>query len=166
MATLPNAVENQASIAFKVIPSNTINIPQPYVSATGASTSFIGATLIDGGANFQGVGTSVPQILPGDTVYNDTTNTIATVVSVDSNTQLTLSATIFLAVGDDYTIYQGNPEPNSFLLYVGTTGDVSIQTSMDQAVILKNVGNASFIPIGVGRVNTLGTTASDIVALI
>ena len=166
MATLPNETMNQASLAFKVIPSNTINIPQPYVSAEGSTTAFAGLLLTDANAQFEGVGTSIQAILVGDVVYNETTNLIATVVSIDSDTQLTLSAAIFAAIGDEYTIYQANPEPNAFLLYVGTTGDLSIQTSLDRAVILRNVGNASFIPIGVGRVNTLGTTASDIVALI
>jgi len=53
-----------------------------------------------------------------------------------------------------------------FLLYVGIGGNLSIQTSLDRAVVLTNVGDASFIPIGVGRVNSTGTLASDIVALI
>jgi len=164
MATLPNETMNQASLAFKVIPSNTINIPQPYVSASGTNNAVLVGALEDTTADFSGVGTSIPQVLVGDVVYNETTNLIATVTKVDA-TILELTVDIFLGIGDEYTVYQANPEPNAFLLYVGTTGDVSIQTSLDRAVILRNVGNASFIPIGVGRVNTLGTTASDIVAL-
>lgn len=165
MATLPNETMNQASLAFKVIPSNTINIPQPYVSASGTNNSILVDSLEDTTADFMGVGTTIPAVLVGDTVYNETTNLIATVTKV-GNTILELSADIFTGTPEDYTVYQANPEPNAFLLYVGTTGDLSIQTSLDRAVILRNVGNASFIPIGVGRVNTLGTTASDIVALI
>jgi len=166
MATLPNETMNQAGLAFKVIPSDTINIPQPYVSAAGSTTAFAAVLLTDANASFEGVGTTIPAVLVGDAVYNETTNLIATVVSVDSDTQLTLSAAIFLAIGDEYTVYQANPEPNAFLLYVGTAGNLSIQTSLDRAAILTNVGNASFIPIGVGRVNSTGTTALDIVALI
>lgn len=165
MATLPNETMNQASLAFKVIPSDTINIPQPYVSASGTNNSVLPNSLEDTTADFLGVDTTIPQVLNGDTVYNETTNLVATVTKV-GNTILELSADIFLATPNEYTVYQGNPAPNAFLLYVGTTGDLSIQTSLDRAVILRNVGNASFIPIGVGRVNTLGTTASDIVALI
>jgi hypothetical protein len=136
-------------------------------------------TYIEGGSgdisNTAAAGRVGEQIItpnPGDAdpddvfTYNETTNLIATVVSVDSDTQLTLSAAIFLAIGDEYTVYQANPEPNAFLLYVGTAGNLSIQTSLDRAAILTNVGNASFIPIGVGRVNSTGTTALDIVALI
>ena len=147
MATLPNDPQNQANFAVKVIPSDTINIPQPYIKANRVNTSFIGATLIDGSAQFEGVGTSIPAVQPGDTVYNETTDAIATVVSVE------------------YTIYQTNPEPNAFLLYVGTGGDINIETSAQLSVILKNVGDASFIPINVGRVNSSLTTASDIIAL-
>jgi len=158
-----NTVQNQASYAFKVIPSNTINIPQPYVRASGTNSAILATNLVDVGAEF--VGGALP-VSVGDTVYNDTNNTIATVTVVVSDSQLTLSANIFAATPEDYTIYQGNAAPNEFLLYVGTTGDISIQTSAEKAVILTNIGNASFIPIGVGRVNTLGTTASDIVALI
>ena len=99
-------------------------------------------------------------------MYNTTTGNAATVVSVDSDIQLTLSATIFTATPENYTVFQGNPKSNSFLLYVGTGGDVSIQTSAAQPVVLKNVGDASFIPINVGRVNASGTTATDIIALL
>jgi hypothetical protein len=165
MATLPNETMNQASNAFRVIPSDTINIPQPYVSASGTNNSVLPNSLEDTTADFLGVGTTIQQVLNGDTVYNETSGLVATVTKVD-NTILELSADIFLATPADYTVYQGNPEPNSFLLYVGTTGDVSIQTSLDKSVILRNVANASFIPINVGRVNFTDTTAQDIIALL
>ena len=162
---IPNFTQNQASFAINVIPSDTVNIPQPYLKASGANTAFLGTTLIDGSANFEGVGTTIPAVQQGDVVYNNTTGNSATVVSVDSNIQLGLSATIFTATPENYTVFQGNPNGNSFLLYVGTGGDISIQTSAAQPVILKNVGDASFIPINVGRVNSSLTTASDIIAL-
>jgi len=166
MATLPNETMNQASNAFRVIPSDTINIPQPYVSASGANTSVVPDKLADTGATFTGFGTSIPAVLVGDTVYNESANLIATVTAIDSKELLSLSANIFVGTPEDYTIYQANPEPNAFLLYVGTAGDVSIQTSLDKAVTLFNVANASFIPINVGRVNFTGTTADDIIALL
>lgn len=163
---IPNFTQNQASFAINVIPSDTVNIPQPYLKASGANTAFLGTTLIDGSANFEGVSTTIPAVQQGDVVYNNTTGNSATVVSVDSNIQLGLSATIFTATPENYTVFQGNPNGNSFLLYVGTGGDISIQTSAAQPVILKNVGDASFIPINVGRVNASGTTATDIIALL
>ncbi len=163
---IPNFTQNQAGFAINVIPSDTVNIPQPYLKASGANTAFLGTTLIDGSAKFEGVGTAIPAVQQGDVVYNNTTGNSATVVSVDSDIQLGLSATIFTATPENYTVFQGNPNGNSFLLYVGTGGDVSIQTSAAQPVILKNVGDASFIPINVGRVNASGTTATDIIALL
>ena len=83
-----------------------------------------------------------------------------------SDIQLTLSAAIFTATPESYTIYQPNPEPNSFLLYVGTGGDLEVITSAPTPVSFKNVGDASFIPVNIGRVNASNTTASDIIALL
>ena len=165
MAT-PNETLDQASFAFRVIPSDTINIPQPYIVASGNNTLTGPSALIDNTAQFQGVGTSVPAVSVGDTVYNETTGEIASVTAVNSNSTITLSANIFIASPQVYTIYQPNPAPNSFLLYVGTGGDVEIQTSSPLPVLMKNVGDASFIPINVGRVNASNTTASDIIALL
>ncbi len=166
MATLPNETMIPSSLAFKVIPSDTINIPQPYVSASGTNTSVVPNKLADTGATFTGFGTSIPAVLVGDTVYNESTNQIATVTAIDSKEIISLSANIFVGTPEDYTVYQANPEPNAFLLYVGTGGNLSIQTSLDRAVVLTNVGDGAFISIGVGRVNSTSTTASDIVALI
>tara|TARA_A100001201_G_scaffold55921_1_gene54319 strand:+ start:13684 stop:14184 length:501 start_codon:yes stop_codon:yes gene_type:complete len=166
MATLPNETLDQASFAFKVIPSDTINIPQPYIVASGNNTLTAPNALVDNTAQFQGVGTSVPAVSVGDTVYNETTGEIASVTEVNSDSTITLSANIFLATPQVYTIYQPNPDPNSFLLYVGTGGDVEIVTSSPIPVLMKNVGDASFIPINVGRVNASNTTASDIIALL
>ena len=166
MATLPNETLDQASFALKVIPSDTINIPQPYLVATGNNTLTGPSALIDNTAQFQGVGTSIPAVSVGDTVYNETTGEIASVTAVNSDSTITLSANIFIASPNVYSIYQPNPDPNSFLLYVGTGGDVEIVTSAPIPVLMKNVGDASFIPINVGRVNSSNTTASDIIALL
>ena len=163
---ISNFPQNQASFAINVIPSDTINIPQPYIVRQGTNTSNIGATLIDAGGQFLGDGTKVAAIQEGDVVYNTTTGDIATVDSVNSDQQLNLSATIFTATPQNYQIYQSNPTPNSFLLYVGTGGDVSIETSAAAPVVLKNVGDASWIPVNTGRVNASNTTASDIIALV
>ena len=166
MATLPNETLDQASFAFRVIPSDTINIPQPYVVASGNNTLTGPNALVDNTAKFKGVGTSVPAVSVGDTVYNETTGEIASVTAVNSDSTITLSANIFLATPQVYTIYQANPDPNSFLLYVGTGGDIEIVTSSPIPVLMKNVGDASFIPINVGRVNASNTTASNIIALL
>jgi len=158
---MSNFTSNQASYAIDVIPSDTINIPQPYIVVSSNNTAVSADELIDGTKDFVELGVS-----QGDVVYNVTDGTIATVTCRISATVLKLSANIFTATPKSYEIYQGNPKPNSFLLYVGAAGDVSIETSAGKPVVLKNVGNASFIPINVSRVNAAGTTASDIIALL
>jgi len=158
---ISNFPQNQASYAIDVIPSDTINIPQPYIVVASINTAVSPNDLIDSTKDFVELGVS-----QGDVVYNIADGTIATVMSRISSTSLKLSADIFTATPKAYQIYQGNSKPNSFLLYVGTAGDVSIETSSAKPVVLKNVGNASFIPISVSRVNAAGTTASDIIALL
>lgn len=158
---ISNFPQNQAMYAIDVVPSDTINIPQPYDIASGNNTAVAASELVDGGADF-----TAANVSEGDAVYNLTDGTIATVTSKIDATRLGLSANIFAATPKAYAIYQGNSKPNSFLLYVGTGGDVNIQTSATAPVLLKNVGDASFIPINVGRVNASSTTASDIIALL
>ena len=103
-------------------------------------------------------------------IYQGTT--IVTVVSVDSDTQLTVSAAL-TGGGATYEIYRGNggaqtqlPAGNEgFSLFVGTAGDLAvIPASSTDTVVLKNVPDSSFIPLQVARVLS-STTAADIVAL-
>ena len=102
----------------------------------------------------------------GDIIYNTTTTTIAIIMEVASETSLVLDSGI-MAVGDTYEVYNGNQDNSTgLLLYVGTTGDISVTTTQNNTVTLVNIGNASFIPISVRRVNVLGTTASNIIALL
>ena len=108
-----------------------------------------------------------------DVVYEATgtaSQKIVTVVSVDSDTQLTVSGAL---TGGTYEIYRGNggaqtqlPAGNEgFSLFVGTAGNLAvIPASSTDTVVLKNVPNSSFIPLQVARV-VAATTASDIVAL-
>jgi hypothetical protein len=165
---------NQPTKAITVIPSDTINIPEPGSYLTGGNTGS-GTTLITAGAKF--LGTPNPgntgysnRVATGDVIYQGTT--IVTVVSVDSDTQLTVSAAL-TGGGATYEIYRGNggsqtqlPAGNEgFSLFVGTAGDLAvIPASSTDTVVLKNVPDSSFIPLQVARV-VAATTASDIVAL-
>lgn len=65
----------------------------------GTNTSTATNKLIDSAATFQ-----TNLVATGDIVYNDTDETTATVVSVDSETQVTLDAGIFTGTGKDYYI--------------------------------------------------------------
>jgi hypothetical protein len=155
-------VQNQAISAIPVIPSNTINIPAPGIKSSGTGTAGTGIPNMTAAA-----GTFLTDgVQKGDIIYNTTATTIAIVMEVTSETVLVLDTAI-MAIGNTYEIYNGNQDNSTgLLLYVGTTGDISVTTTQDNTVTLVNIGNASFIPLSVRRVNTLGTTASNIIALI
>ncbi len=172
---------NQPTQAITVIKSDTINIPEPGSYLTGGNTGS-GTTLTTAGAKFLGTFNAgntgySNRVAAGDVVYEATgtaSQKIATVVSVDSNTQLTLSAP-GLTGGGTYEIYRGNggaqtqlPAGNEgFSLFVGTATTLAvIPASSTDTVILKNIPNSSFIPLQVTRVLLTGTTdVLDIIAL-
>ena len=163
---------NQPTQAITVIPSDTINIPEPGSYLTGNNTG-TGTTLTTAGAKFLGTFNAgntgySNRVAAGDVVYKGTT--IVTVVSVDSDTQLTVSAALTTGT---YEIYRGNGGAQTqllagnegFSLFVGTGGNIAvIPASTTDTVILKNVPDSSFIPLQVARVLS-STTAADIVAL-
>ena len=165
---------NQPTQAITVIPSDAINIPEPGSYLTGGNTGS-GTTLTTAGAKFLGTFNAgntgySNRVAAGDVVYKGTT--IVTVVSVDSDTQLTVSDALTTGT---YEIYRGNggaqtqlPAGNEgFSLFVGTAGNLAvIPASSTDTVVLKNVPNSSFIPLQVARVLLTGTTEPlDIVAL-
>jgi hypothetical protein len=165
---------NQPTQAITVIKSDTINIPEPGSYLTGGNTGS-GTTLTTAGAKFLGTFNAgntgySNRVAAGDVIYQGTT--IVTVVSVDSDTQLTVSAAL-TGGGATYEIYRGNggaqtqlPAGNEgFSLFVGTAGNLAvIPASSTDTVVLKNVPDSSFIPLQVARVLS-ATTAADIVAL-
>jgi hypothetical protein len=165
---------NQPTQAITVIKSDTINIPEPGSYLTGGNTG-TGTTLTTAGAKFLGTFNAgntgySNRVAAGDVIYQGTT--IVTVVSVDSDTQLTVSDTL-TGGGATYEIYRGNggaqtqlPAGNEgFSLFVGTAGNLAvIPASSTDTVVLNNVPDSSFIPLQVTRV-VAATTASNIVAL-
>lgn len=104
----------QASRALEVIPSDTVNIPNPAMLAISSTTtgaaalklidgvsgtnSTDGLTLTDASKNFVSLGVKV-----GDTVENTTTPGTTTVTAVNI-TELTLKEDIFASTGDSYTV--------------------------------------------------------------
>jgi hypothetical protein len=110
-------------------------------------------------------------VTAGDVVISGTE--IAQVIKVDSNTVLTLAAPgITAAAPYNYKIYRSNggavnatQGTNGYSLFVGGAGDVAVVTVGGDEIVMKNVGNASFIPQQVIRVKAAGTTGSDIIAL-
>ena len=150
----------QGKRAINVYPTDDVIIPSPGdLAVEGTTDANTANKLVDSTALF-----TTKSIVPGATVYNTSTNAVATVIGVDSNTTLSLSANIFAAQPEGYAVYNTNNSEGP-VLYVGTGGTLAIKTVGGDLVQLTNVANSSFIPIMVKSVQTTGTTASDIIAL-
>lgn len=152
----------QAGLAVDVIPSDTINIPVPNVTISGTSNLLSSPTNKLSAPSFDFVAANVKI---GDTVYNTTTTGIAKVVQVEDANTLVLTANIFNAGTQSFTIYSSADHPNQgCVLYVGGAGDLSVVTSSGSEVTLVGIVAGSFIPVQVLRVKA-ATTATNIVAL-
>ena len=155
---------NQPVSAIRVIPSDGINIPQPG-SVVEGNSSTNGTTLTDATALFK-----TNFISGGDVIYVGTE--IHEVLSVDSETVITLKTAVAAAAPFAYKIFKGNGGAlkngyDGYSLFVGTAGDLTVLTpgaGQDETVLV-NVANASFIPLQVIRVLASGTTATNILAL-
>jgi|TARA_R110000822_G_scaffold28198_7_gene83941 hypothetical protein len=154
----------QAYRAIPVIPSDVVNIPNPAAGQiTGTTTATTTNKLVNSAAKFL---TSVPPgelIRVGFTVVNTTDNTTATVSAVDSETTLSLSADI-MASGESYIIY-GEATSEGCVLYCGTAGNINVVTAGGDQITFSGVNTGAFVPVQVLRVNSTGTSASNIVAL-
>jgi hypothetical protein len=162
--------QNQPTSGIAVVPSDSINIPNPGLITSGTNTSGVATTLTDAGQDFTNATTNANgyNISGGDVVIS-AAGVISEIASVDSATQLTLLTAI--AAGT-YDIYKGNyqilGESEGFTLFVGTGGPATvlrIQTLTGQDVSLLNIPDSSFIPIQVQRVWATTTTCSNIIAL-
>lgn len=150
----------QVSRALSVVPSDDANIPViGYGTVTGTTTATTADKLVDSGATFV-----TDKVKVGDVVYNTTDDTAATVTAVDSETTLSVNANIF-ASGEAYTVYLQERDNLGCVLYVGTAGDVKIETQNGDEVTFENVNSGQFMPINVVKVFSTGTTATGIIAL-
>lgn len=153
----------QAGLAVNVIPSDTINIPVPNVAIAGTSSPTPSATNKLSAPSFDFIAANVKV---GDTVYNRTTTGIAKVLDVEAAGTLLLTADIFNAGGQAFTVYSSQDHPNQgCVLYVGGDGDLAVVTSSGSEVTLVGIVAGSFIPVQVLRVEATNTTATNIVAL-
>lgn len=152
------------SRALRAHPSDNADIAYPNVIETGTSTTVNTSKLIDSTGLF-----ITNNVKTGDVIHNDTLGTAATVVSVESETQLTLNANIFTATAQAYTVYSMSPQtsignPGCFL-YVGGAGNVSVITIGGDQIIFAGVPAGTTLPIQVLRLRSTGTTATAINAL-
>jgi len=149
----------QVSRGLAVIPSDDTNIPFPGAlmidsTTTGASVS----KLIDSAGDFINKG-----VRPGDIVYDESVPPLAaTVTAVDSATQL--SVTTAIPTTTNYKLYQGG-QNDGCVLYVGTTGTVTVITAGGDEVLFTGVPAGMFMPVQVTKVKAVGTGASTIVAM-
>ena len=169
---------NQPTQALNVVPSDTINIPEPDAYITGTSNSVTGTTITDLNANFLGVNNPgntgySNRVSIGDVVYviDGAVITIVTVTAITNNTTIEVSAAVPTG-SRPYEIYRSNAGPSDsegFSLFVGDGGTAAniavVPASSDQVVLLENIPDSSFIPLQVKRVNSTGTTATKIIAL-
>lgn len=150
----------QVGRAFPItIFSDDVDIPFPALSASGTATGGSVTTLEDTGANFVQGG-----INPGDIIYNTTFTNADIVVGIISPTELEIAGySGGFGAGDNYLIYAGNNHQGC-VLYIGSGGDLEVQTVGSDNVTFFNVVSGQFIPVNVMKVRT-GTSASDIIAL-
>ena len=162
---MPN-LKLQVSRALRVIPSAYTNIPMPNVIVTSLATATTTSKLVDSTKNFSSVGTNPLNVQVGDTVYNNTLSSAATVTNVDSATQLSLNSNIMLST-NTYTLYSGTNTAGSVepcVLYVGVGGTLNVTTAGGDVVNLVGIASGTFLPVQVIRVNSV-VTATDIIAL-
>lgn len=151
----------QPGLAAEVIPSDTIPIPVPSSSTiTGTASATVADKLQVATDLF-----NVAQLKAGAIVVNETTNTIAKVTKVDSNTLLSLSANI-MSAGNLFTLYL-NPEFNrseGCILYIASDGNVKVETVGGSVVTYVGLKGGTFLPIQVYKVFATGTTSTDLIA--
>lgn len=154
----------QASRALKVIPSDNAFIPSINLVDSGVNTTATTNLLVASAATF-----ITDNVQAGDVVYNLTDSTAATVVSVQSQTSLTLNANIFAATAKSFAIYQQSAATGfgnqGCVLYIGGAGILSCVTSGNDAIDFQNVQGGVFFPVNVIKINSSVTTATNIIAL-
>ena len=147
----------QAYRALDVIPSNTVDIPNPaMLSVSSNTTSNAPGKLIDTSQDFTTNGVKI-----GDIVYEGVN--VGTVIAIDSATQLSVGMAVTSPAA--YTIYNASDAPNNgCVLYSGAAQDIEVLTVGGDRVIFKGIQAGSFIPVQVLRVAVKGSP-TDIIAL-
>ena len=153
------------SRALSVIPSDNAVVPSPFLIHSGVNTGVATNKLITITGDF-----IFDNISVGDVVYNISGSLAATVVSVESQSQLTLNANIFTVGGQSFRIYQQSPQTGSgnagCYLYIGGAGNVAVTTIGGDDVVFTAVPVGTILPVQVLKVkNSGGTTATLINAL-
>ena len=151
---------------IKVVPSDTINIPNPgSATISGTTTSTIANRLVDSAQDFSaGRGNPVSE---GDIVMNTRDDTIATVTGIPSPNVLSLSADI-MTTAETYTIYRKNRnlgcivyvtsiDRNIYTIAGITPGGDSFKVDLPYNNFAGTL-NSIVLPFQVLRINATGST--------
>jgi len=150
----------QASRALEVIPSDTVDIPNPAMLAISSTTTGAAALkLIDSAGDFINNRVKIGDIIYGGTVA-------AKVTAVDSATQLSVSTAVPATTA--YKLYSNDAPNNGCVLYIGdVSGGVKTRviTAGGDEVTFIGFTAGSFVPVQVKRVKDTGTDSASIIAL-
>ena len=143
---------------------NTLNLNNP-IALTGSGVTTAGTVspiIIVATATFITDG-----VTAGDLLVNTTTSPNASrVISVDSETQLTIQSAVTVAVGNVISIWTQSKE--AAVIYVGTqtgTQTIKVTTAGGDDVTFTSPVQGRVLPVQCVRVWTTGTTATNVVAL-
>lgn len=149
----------QVGRALPILTNSIYNFPNPSLKKV--------QSIITGGASNQIVDSSVNfialNVQIGDLVWEIDNVAYSVVTAVVDAHTLNLADNINGGGGDGYSLFAYN-QFESAVLYVGTGGNVEVETIGGDLVMFTNVNSGQFLPVQVLRL-TAGTTASDIIAL-
>ena len=148
--------------AINVIPSDTVNIPNPAgLGLTGTADGTGTNKLIDSSANFT-------TNLLGAIIVNTTDSTTANVIGFTDNTTLILDADIFIS-GNEYSIYNSdNNQGCSIYIPAQTPDKLRVLTVGGDIITFRECGDtnaSSILPVNVLRVFSDDTNLTDLIAL-
>jgi hypothetical protein len=148
--------------AINVIPSDTVNIPNPAgLGMTGTADGTVAGSIVDSTATFT-------TNLLGAIIVNTTDITIANVIGFTDNTTLILDADIFVS-GDQYAIYNSdNNQGCAIYIPAQTPAVLTVLTVGGDIITFNDCGdlNASTIlPVNVLKVFGSGTSLTYLTAL-
>jgi hypothetical protein len=149
--------------AINVIPSDTVNIPNPAgLGLEGITDGTDTNKLVDSTASFT-------TNLLGAIVVNTTYNTIANVVGFESSTVLILDADIIQSSGENYAIYNSdNNQGCSLYIEAQNAASLKVLTVGGDIITFTKCGDANasmILPVNVLRVFDDGTDMSGLIAL-
>ena len=152
--------------AINVIPSDTVNIPNPAGLGTTGTTN---GTVVGPAAGYIVDTTAAfTTNLLGAIVVNTTDNTIANVIGFTDRTTLVLDADIFVS-GENYAIYNSdNNQGCSIYIPAQSPLDLTVLTVGGDVFKFKSCGDSNssiILPVNVLKVFDTATSLTSLIAL-